>query len=222
MAPPSPDSHPLVTSEVLYVGNVPQRVTRARLEAIFEPCGKLLAADVLRDQGHPVKWRLRFQSVWNGEINHWNHVYMLRASQCSQFMTAEMAVATMQGLILADGGQAWTLRVSHSASLASPTPKESERILPQFVKSSTRRFLGSQNAQAAFALFRKAGPLVSVRVNVEAVDKHPTCVVEYWNEDHARAAQNKVLMPINTNTQPNNSATLQAYSPYDLFCSVSR
>lgn len=79
MAPPSPDSHPLVTSEVLYVGNVPQRATRARLEGIFEPCGKLLAADVLRDQGHPVKWRLRFQSVWNGEINHRNHVNMHQA-----------------------------------------------------------------------------------------------------------------------------------------------
>ena len=132
--------------------------------------------------------------------------------------TAEMALATLHGMTLEGVTPPYTLQLSHNASLDPPTPDASKRVLPQFVKCAGSHTLLAKNAQALFAFFRIVGPLVSVRANVDVGYPMKTCTVEFWDANHARLAQSEVLTSINQVQE--NVATLQAFDPCDLFCSV--
>ena len=134
-----------------------------------------------------------------------------------------MALATLHDTTLETVDPPWNMKLSHSDSLEMPLPEERMRILPQFVKTAEEtHFVQQQNAQALFALFRVVGPLVAVRSEVDIGFSRKTCVVHYWKEEHARAAQDKVLGALKlSNGGSNARATLQAFDPCDLFCGVS-
>ena len=45
--------------------------------------------------------------------------------------------------------------------------------------------------------------------------------MQYWYENHATAAEEKVLAPINALSPGEEAASLQAYDARSLFCAVS-
>lgn len=98
--------------------------------------------------------------------------------------SAEMALATLNGVPVPGLDPPWTLTLSHTSSLDSALPKEP--LCAQYVKvPSGSHVLQRRSAQDIFRFFRVAGPLVLVQTNIDVGYPNPTCVVEYWEEEHA-------------------------------------
>ena len=101
-----------------------------------------------------------------------------------------MALATLNGLPVPNMDPPWTLMLSHSSSLESAFPKEP--LCAQFVKVPSKdHVLLNATAQDVFCWFRSAGPLVTVQTNVDVGYPNRTCVVQYWDEEHALSALTK-------------------------------
>ncbi|EKM49815.1 uncharacterized protein PHACADRAFT_214337 [Phanerochaete carnosa HHB-10118-sp] len=101
-----------------------------------------------------------------------------------------MALATMQGVTVPNVQPPWVLTLSHTASLDSALPRDP--LCAQFIKAGAAggiHGLHLATAQQIFRWFRTAGPLVSVRTNVDVGYKHRTCVLEYWDEEDANYAR---------------------------------
>jgi hypothetical protein len=113
-----------------------------------------------------------------------------------------------------------SLKLSHSPMLEDCLPDS--RVLPQFIRNVTngRHFLHSASPQNIFTWFRQAGPLVSVRNDINVGHGYPTYALEYWNTEHAEFARNNCHMmhPALSNMKAFN---LQTYDPCKLICSVS-
>ena len=131
-----------------------------------------------------------------------------------------MALATLQGAVVPGVKPEFHLRLSHASVLSNSLPEE--RLFPQFILGTTRTYniLSSASAQDVFTWFRPAGPLVSVRAQVPVGRAHPTCILEYWDENHARYARVhcRVLHPALAALKP---FDLQTYDPTALICTVS-
>ena len=103
---------------------------------------------------------------------------------------AEMALATLNGLPVPNTDPPWVLTLSHSSSLESAFPKKP--LCAQFVKAPSKsHVLLNATAQDIFRWFRSAGPLVMIQTNVDVGYPNRTCVVQYWNEEHALTALTK-------------------------------
>ncbi len=133
-------------------------------------------------------------------------------------LAAEMALATLQGAPIPGlAAPSLTLSLSHSPTLEEPVPEKP--ILPQFAKTATGKYrVQTANAQQAFTWFRHAGPLVTVRVNVDVGYSHFTCVLEFWEASHAITAA-KAVKDISESIHE--QFTLQTFDPFNLYCAVS-
>ncbi len=130
-----------------------------------------------------------------------------------------MALATLQGMPVPGLSPPWSLALSHSPFLQEPLPERP--LLPLFVKTdvATHAVLIA-NAQTVFTWFRATGPLVTVRVGVDVGYAHPTCVLEYWEEQHAQTARLRG-QDISMFTRGTMPFTLRVFDPLKLYCAVS-
>ena len=131
-----------------------------------------------------------------------------------------MALATLQGAEVPGILPLYRMTLSHASTLSSSVPQD--RLFPQYFKGSAQAhtLLATVPAQEVFMWFRKAGPLVSVRVNV-MIGAYSTCVIEYWEESQARYAwiHCRMMHPALSAFKP--SFELHTYDPYTLSCTVS-
>ena len=130
-----------------------------------------------------------------------------------------MALVTMSGMQVESISPPWHLHLSHSSLLEDSLPEDP--VLPLFLKCthSERPFTIKHDAQTVFGWFRWAGPLVSVRLNVDIGYEDAACVIQYWDEAHADLAK-KMVPNIHLFT-PRLKFTLHAYDPWNLYCTVS-
>ena len=135
-----------------------------------------------------------------------------------------MALATLFGVEVTNSGpQPWTLILSHSPLLEPPLPKVP--ILPLCVRPALGgggigRAWEDVDAQMVFTWFRNAGPLLSVRMNVDLGYEAPSCVLEYWKEEHAQMAR-QFGRDIHTGAQSMTDFILRVFDPWNLYCAVS-
>lgn len=130
-----------------------------------------------------------------------------------------MALATLQGTAIPGLDPPASLVLSHSPTLARPSPLD--RLFPQFISvDKPDHPILSANASDIFRWFRKAGPLVSVDVRVNIGREHLASVVEYWEEGHADVARlNRRILHTDLERMP--PFTLRTYDPCNLYCAVS-
>lgn len=130
-----------------------------------------------------------------------------------------MALATMSGMQVPDVNPPWHLVLSHSPSLVETLPKVP--VLPFFLRQTDNEqpFRMKHDAQAVFCWFRRAGPLVSVRLDVDVGYEGRACVVQFWHDQHAVYARSLGL-EIHPFTRTLNF-DLQVYNPWNLYCAVS-
>lgn len=148
---------------------------------------------------------------------------------------AESALVTLNGDYVLDPrspSHKWQLNLSHNAKNDSTYPRT--RNLPQFlfildgldpntsnVQDTNHPFRdGLSPRQAIFKLFRRAGPLVSIRVGVEIGIGPPTTVVEYWNAKDAEYAT-KHLPYLHRSMKGMRPFILRTFDPCKLYCAVS-
>ena len=74
-------------------------------------------------------------------------------------------------------------------------------------------------AQKVFQWFRHAGPLVSVRVNVDIGFPERTCILEYWEEEDAQYARTH-CHTLHSSLKGMQPFTLRTFNPATLLCSV--
>ena len=136
--------------------------------------------------------------------------------------SAEMALATMNGLPVPGLDPPWTLTLSHTESLAETWPKGS--VCAQFVKGGPTGIhaLQATSAQQLFRIFRPIGPLVLIRTNVDVGYPQRTCVIQFWNEDDANCARIRPCPPLRHVISGMGSFTLRTFTWYSVLCSVSR
>ncbi|KAI0793089.1 hypothetical protein BC629DRAFT_347750 [Irpex lacteus] len=203
MAPSANLTHPLLPSRasVLYIANPPVNLTWGQVQATFtgSGCGHVenLGISGVGCIVGQRKWGVRFINVYH----------------------AEMALATMQGALVADHTPPWKMVLSHSPSLDHPTP--SAPFFPQYLQTTPAFFTPDLTPQLLFRWFRTAGPLVSVRMNVDVGSMKGTAVVEYWHESHANAARLKENA-LHTKTRTRPKFVLRTFDPCSLHCSVRR
>ncbi|GJE92581.1 RNA recognition motif domain-containing protein [Phanerochaete sordida] len=133
---------------------------------------------------------------------------------------AEMALATLHGTLLPSVEPPFVLRLSASDKEEETLP--ADPLLSQFVHSDIDDHpLHSWTAQELFRYFRSAGPLVSVRTNVDIGRARRVCTVEYWDERHANYARlnaqrlGRELAPLEAPLPP---FSLRTYDPWKLYC----
>lgn len=131
-----------------------------------------------------------------------------------------MAFTTLQGAAMDAVEPPVIFILSHSPDLAKSSPEH--RLLPQFVQSDKIYHpLRSATAQQLFRWFRSAGPLASVQTDVDIGREHRTCVVEYWEEEHANHARLHCgSLTTEFKTMP--AFSLRTYDPCNLYCTVSQ
>lgn len=113
----------------------------------------------------------------------------------------------------------WTMILSHSPTLATPRPSDS--ILSQYLQTNSDFFTSKTTPQVLFKYFRKAGPLVSVRMNVDIGNKKRAAVVKYWNEKDANAARIK-KNTLHSMLRSRPAFSLRTFDPHRLRYSVRR
>jgi hypothetical protein len=130
-----------------------------------------------------------------------------------------MALATLQGATL-DVNPPYQMTLSHLPTLPPALPVN--RILPQFVKvDNGPGHIGEPvSSQKLFTWFRAAGPLVSVRQDVNVGYSQSAIVVEYWDEQHANFARlEKNALYEELRDRP--AFVLRTYDPCNLYYAVS-
>ena len=128
--------------------------------------------------------------------------------------TAEQALATLQDFPISSPVFHLELSPYASDSLAIPLLP-----LPQFIKCNPAHPFLHMNAQELFALFRAAGPLVSLRVEVQVGYPNLVPVIHYWNIQDSRNAAN-ILAFICAQREERMPIFLQTYNPCNLYLPV--
>ena len=130
-----------------------------------------------------------------------------------------MALVTLQDTTMDAAEPSTIFTLSHSPDLAKFLPER--RLFPQFVQSDKADHpLRTATAQDVFRWFRSAGPLASVQTKADVGREHRTCVVEYWEEEHANYARvNCGSLAAEFKTMP--AFSLRTYDPCNLYCAVS-
>lgn len=209
--------HPLIQSAFLYVADVPGRVKWSHLEEVFSQCGRVRSGGRSSVTNSRKKWTIIFTNVFEGDKLDPRFVNTMYTD--SLWAPAEMALATLQGTLLPRVTPPFLLDLSHSPQLDSTAPPDP--LFPQYVHSdSADHPLYKASAQDIFRCFRAAGPLVSVRVNIDVGRAHPACVVEYWEEAHANHARASCRTLCMTLAAGSPQFTLRTYDPCNLYCAV--
>ena len=178
--------HPLLKRPTLWVADAPTHLTWPQLSEALQPCGPVSSGGVIATLDGRRRWAVTFSDLYHG------------MSYCPanirpcliQPSKAEMALATLNGLPIPGLEPPWALTLSHAYSLDNPFPKVV--VCGQGVVHSTKDHpIRSASAQDLFSWFRVAGPLVSVRTNVDVGYRNPTFVIQYWEEKHAQFALRK-------------------------------
>lgn len=162
--------HPLLTEPTLYAVDVPDKVKWNHLQKCLNVCGEVRSGRRSTTETGRKRWTIHFASLFE----------------------AEMALATLQGVPVPNVRPPWVLMLSHSASLDSALP--TEPLCAQFVKAGASggiHGLHLATTQQIFRWFRAAGPLVSVRTNLDVGYSHRTCVLEYWHAEDADFARRR-------------------------------
>ncbi|KAI0793061.1 hypothetical protein BC629DRAFT_343436 [Irpex lacteus] len=124
----------------------------------------------------------------------------------------------MQETLVAQTKPHWTMILSHSPILATAAP--SDPILSQYLQTDPSFFASKVKPQRLFNLFRQAGPVVSVRMNVHVGNKGQTAVVQYWYGEHADAARTTFnTLPGNLKKQKLPPFSLRTFDPCSICCS---
>ncbi|KAJ3557049.1 hypothetical protein NM688_g1689 [Phlebia brevispora] len=164
------------------------------IKTIFTPCGHVRSGGKTAVPG--TNWR------------KWKVVF-------SNLFDTEMALATMSGMRVKDVEPPWHLSLTPSPLLDPCLPDDP--ILPMYIRNTdTGKPLQVADAQTLFIRFRTAGPLVSVHVNVDVGYESPACVLQFWDEEHAKYAK-KSGAGIHPAFQEMHF-TLQTYDPWNLYC----
>ncbi|KAI0698135.1 hypothetical protein BC835DRAFT_691214 [Cytidiella melzeri] len=200
---PGHDSpHPLLTKPVLYLVDPPKRVKWYHLEKAFNSCGTITSGGKNPVLGQPNR--------------------KTRIVQFSSVFHAEMALATLQGTIVVNSGAPWKVVLSHSPTLQPALPPDC--IFPQYVRTNSTGtpgpIGGEESPQTLFKWFRRAGPLVSVRKNVNMGYPQHAIVVEYWSERDASLAQSKTNA-LHEDMHHRPAFTLRTYDSRNLYCAAS-
>lgn len=210
--------HPLLTTSTLYVSDVVKELEWSHLMEVFKPCGFVRSGGKSTTSGGRTRWMVIFTDLFHGSLSFYGTTTVNILIYASSI--AEMALATLQGALIPDILPPFHLTLSHTSMLGSSLPNE--RILPQFLKGAPKahNILYSVSPQDVFTWFRPAGPLVSVRVRVGLGFAYPTCILEYWDENHARYARihSRVLHPALADLKP---FDLHTYDPSTITCTVS-
>ncbi|EKM49851.1 uncharacterized protein PHACADRAFT_214367 [Phanerochaete carnosa HHB-10118-sp] len=190
--------HPLVTSNVLYVRDVPFRVKWDNLVTTFKACGPVSQLEVTTTKGTSKKNRCRTWAVCFQDIAH-----------------AELAFATLRGTSIKDLPLALPcpLTLFHSAHPSESDASSASWALPQYVVGVKLQALAETNIFSLFSIFRRAGPLVSLRLDVDIGRDAPVCVVRYWSLDHADAAAPGVTAALRERFQLSGIVSLKSYDP---------
>lgn len=130
---------------------------------------------------------------------------------------AELALATMQESVIQDAVSPWIMVLSHCPTLESAIP--SALMYSQYLQADPAFFSSEVTTQLLFRYFRTAGPLVSVRMNVEIGGGKRTATVEYWNELHANEARN-ARNALHKKMRNRPAFSMRTYDPRSLRCSV--
>ncbi|KAF8885915.1 hypothetical protein CPB85DRAFT_1336790 [Mucidula mucida] len=154
--------HPYLHEPLLYISNLPAYVTDENLAQAFVTCGPF-RPKIVRDSG---------ASVLAGTIEF-------------KFLDkAEKALATLQSRPIPGLQTSVPLALSpYPATTDFPTPLPPPSALPRLVKHMPPGFTDSQ----LYDLFRPFGALASVRAHTQFGPD--TGMVEFWNEDDARMAE---------------------------------
>ena len=133
-------------------------------------------------------------------------------------ISAEMALATLQGVIVPGFSPEFALRLSHSPTLEIASPQSP--LFPQFIHSDVAGHpLRNASAQDVFRWFRSAGPLAEVRVGLNVGRRGPVCSVQYWDEDHAKYARSN-CRTLHMVLEAMPAFALRTYDPCNLYCAV--
>lgn len=210
--------HPLVTSETLYLADVPSHLEWSHLEPTLSKCGYVMFGGRGRYAGSSSwMWTVHFKDVFHGEPSSCFSETLHPRDTCSLY-AAEMALATLQDTEIHEVQPAYKLKLSHSPSLLSSAPPHP--LFPQYVKSKTSNHpILACTPQKLFEWFRYAGPLVYLRVNVNVGFPEPTVMLEYWDEVHAAYSHKncRLLHPMLKNMKP---FALRTIVPTNILCSV--
>ncbi len=130
-----------------------------------------------------------------------------------------MVLATLHGQPIESLDPSWTLVLSHSPTAEEDLDVVFDRPFPQYMKMEPDSCLGDAfDMRSAFRCFRTAGPLVSVRVDVDVGEPQRTIVVQYFKEEHANFARERGNALHRSLRQC--KFTLQSFDPCNLHCSV--
>ena len=130
-----------------------------------------------------------------------------------------MALATLQGTLVTDVKPPWKMVLSHSPTLEPSLP--SQRIFSQYIRLNGIPYNLTEGVtpQRVFRWFRSAGPLVSVRTNVDVGYAQRAIVLEFWNEAHAKLAR-KLKNAVHADLRNILEFSLRTFDPYTLHCTV--
>lgn len=158
--------------------------------------------------------RIRFKNLMFGKLLS----SVSTARTMSDAVLAELALATVNGTRKTWPPLAWTIRLSHSPTLEKATP--SRRLLPQYTQCDSDIFFkDGLPMEIVFKWFRTAGPIVSIRKEVNLGQSPHTLVVEYWHEDHANFAR-MMSNALHKNLKKRPAFTLRTYDPWSIRCTV--
>ncbi|KAI0811186.1 hypothetical protein BC629DRAFT_1037396 [Irpex lacteus] len=190
--------HPLIKEPILYVVDPPAHLERGHLTATFRGYGaiSLISKDEVPSDPSRKTWGIRFSSI------HY----------------AEMALATLHGHLVKTAYPIWILMLSHSPTAEEDSDMVFDRPFPQYMKMEPDSCLGDAfDMRSAFRCLRTAGPLVSVRVDVDVGEQQRTIVVQYFKEEHANFARQMGNALHKRLRQC--KFTLQSFDPCSLHCS---
>jgi hypothetical protein len=130
-----------------------------------------------------------------------------------------MALVTLQGTFIPNVEPPFRMVLSHSPGLQSALPPL--RLYNQYVKIDglPASIMESATCQQIFKWFRPAGPLVSVRKDVNIGYQQRATVLEYWRSEYANAARTK-KNALHEDMQNMPAFTLRTFDPSNLYCAV--
>lgn len=126
-------------------------------------------------------------------------------------------MATLHHTLLPNVTPSYRLHLASAAKTLFAGPEH--RVLAAFFKSARHHPLLDLSAQELFVIFRPAGPIKTVRINVDVGHLHPVAVLEYYTTQSTFNARD-ILHGLNIDNRWT-ECTLELYDPYSLYISVS-
>lgn len=137
---------------------------------------------------------------------------------------AELALAMLQGCPvkgLPETAQSHCLQLSHISSSVQSDDQSRSQCFPQYVKGLQSNILRNMRAETVFTIFRRAGPIVSIRFDVNIGSDALVCSVQYFTAKDAHLAKTLAVESILEKVRAaKQSISLQTYDPCTLIYTV--